>query len=177
MLYIKCCKWKRDENNVECQVLSFLKHHAMGRLRGIQAKLLTFWTLTMNRDDWLDSVSERVYPLDKRHGGFQKRSQSSGDAVGDRNLLHLYHWLSCRRQCQYVRHLHHRSRIFLPWRWRRYVPPKRRLTQELHGATSQKTAFFIIKSCSRWQRVEPSAATYGTRPHAETTFSDTKMTL
>jgi hypothetical protein len=27
------------------------------------------------------------------------------------------------------------------WRWRRYVPPKCRLTQDLHGATSQKTAF------------------------------------
>jgi hypothetical protein len=35
-----------------------------------------------------------------------------------------------------------RSRNFLPWRWRRYVPPKRWFTQELHGATSQKTAFF-----------------------------------
>jgi hypothetical protein len=30
------------------------------------------------------------------------------------------------------------------WRWRRYVPPKRRFTQDLHGATSQKTAFFIV---------------------------------
>jgi hypothetical protein len=36
------------------------------------------------------------------------------------------------------------SRIFLPWWWRRYVPPKRRFTQELHGATSLKTAFFIV---------------------------------
>jgi hypothetical protein len=36
-----------------------------------------------------------------------------------------------------------RSRIFQPWRWRRYVPPKRRVTQDLHGATSQKTAFYI----------------------------------
>jgi hypothetical protein len=35
-----------------------------------------------------------------------------------------------------------RSRIFLLWRWRRYVPPKRRFTQDVHGATSQKTAFF-----------------------------------
>jgi hypothetical protein len=33
--------------------------------------------------------------------------------------------------------------IFLPWRWRWYVPPKRRFTQDLHCATSQKTAFFI----------------------------------
>jgi hypothetical protein len=28
--------------------------------------------------------------------------------------------------------------------WRRYVPPKRRLTQDLHSATSQKTSFFIV---------------------------------
>jgi hypothetical protein len=26
----------------------------------------------------------------------------------------------------------------------RYVPPKRRFLQELHGATSQKTPFFIV---------------------------------
>jgi hypothetical protein len=38
-----------------------------------------------------------------------------------------------------------RSRIFLPWRWWWYVPPKRRfISQDLHGATSQKTAFFIV---------------------------------
>jgi hypothetical protein len=35
------------------------------------------------------------------------------------------------------------SFILLPWRWRRYVPPKRRFIQYLHGATSQKTAFFL----------------------------------
>jgi hypothetical protein len=33
---------------------------------------------------------------------------------------------------------------FFSWIWRRYVPPKRRLTQYLHGATSQGTSFFII---------------------------------
>jgi hypothetical protein len=37
------------------------------------------------------------------------------------------------------------ARVFLiPWRWRRYVPPKRRLTKYLHGAKSQKTAFFMV---------------------------------
>jgi hypothetical protein len=36
-----------------------------------------------------------------------------------------------------------RSRIFT-LKWRRYVPPKRRFTQDPHGATSQKTAFFRI---------------------------------
>jgi hypothetical protein len=35
--------------------------------------------------------------------------------------------------------------FFLPWRWRRYVPPKRWFTQDLHGATSQKTVSFIGK--------------------------------
>jgi hypothetical protein len=34
----------------------------------------------------------------------------------------------------------------LSWRWRRYVPLKRRLTPLLHGATSQKTAFFKLHS-------------------------------
>jgi hypothetical protein len=34
--------------------------------------------------------------------------------------------------------------LLLPWRWRRYVFPKRRLTKYLHGATSQKTVFFIV---------------------------------
>jgi hypothetical protein len=37
-----------------------------------------------------------------------------------------------------------RPRFSLPGSWRRYVPPKRRFTQDLHGATSQKTAFFIV---------------------------------
>jgi hypothetical protein len=37
-----------------------------------------------------------------------------------------------------------RLQIFLPWRWWRYVPPKRRFTQDLHGATSQKMAFFNL---------------------------------
>jgi hypothetical protein len=36
------------------------------------------------------------------------------------------------------------SRIFLPLRWRLYVPPKRRFAQDLHGATSQEMAFFIV---------------------------------
>jgi hypothetical protein len=44
--------------------------------------------------------------------------------------------------CSHLLTLVSRSRIFLPRRWGRYVPPKRRFTQDLHGATSQKTAFF-----------------------------------
>jgi hypothetical protein len=36
------------------------------------------------------------------------------------------------------------SRAFLPRRLRRYVPPKRQFTLDLHSATSQKTAFFTV---------------------------------
>jgi hypothetical protein len=38
-----------------------------------------------------------------------------------------------------------RSWIFLLWRWRRYVLPKRRFTHDLQGATSQKTTIFIMR--------------------------------
>jgi hypothetical protein len=34
--------------------------------------------------------------------------------------------------------------FLIPWKWRPYVPPKRRLTKYLHGATSQRTAFFDL---------------------------------
>jgi hypothetical protein len=47
--------------------------------------------------------------------------------------------------CSHLLTLVPRSRIFLPWRWKRYVPSKLRFTQCLHAATSQKTAFFIIR--------------------------------
>jgi hypothetical protein len=48
----------------------------------------------------------------------------------------------CGSVCSHLLTLVPRSRIFLPWRWRRYVPPKRRFTQILHSTTSQKRAFF-----------------------------------
>jgi hypothetical protein len=36
------------------------------------------------------------------------------------------------------------ARLIRPWRWRRYVPPKRQLTfNGLHGVISQKIALFI----------------------------------
>jgi hypothetical protein len=47
--------------------------------------------------------------------------------------------------CRFLLTLVPRPRIFLPWRWRRYVPPKRRFAQDLHGATSQKAEFFSMK--------------------------------
>jgi hypothetical protein len=54
-------------------------------------------------------------------------------------------------------------------RWRRYVPPKRRFSQDLHSATSQKTTFFIataVKTSNHtWLRISQPAdwllASYG----------------
>jgi hypothetical protein len=59
------------------------------------------------------------------------------------SLVHCVAQTVCR-VCSHLLTLAPGSRIFLPWRWRRYVPPKRRFTQDLHGATSKKTAFFIV---------------------------------
>jgi hypothetical protein len=46
--------------------------------------------------------------------------------------------------CSHLLTLVPRSHIFLPWRWRRFVPPIRRLPQDLPRATSQKMTFFIV---------------------------------
>jgi hypothetical protein len=64
--------------------------------------------------------------------------------------LFLYSWVFSTggSVCNHLLTLVPCSRIFLPWRWRRYVLPKRRFIQDLHGATSQKTAFF--KSFHIW---------------------------
>jgi hypothetical protein len=45
--------------------------------------------------------------------------------------------------CSHLLTLVPRLQIFLPCSWRRYIPSKRRFTQNLHGAASQKTEFFF----------------------------------
>jgi hypothetical protein len=40
--------------------------------------------------------------------------------------------------------------IHPPWRWRRYIPPKRLFKPNPHGATSQKTIFFKIFPVQVW---------------------------
>jgi hypothetical protein len=64
-------------------------------------------------------------------------------------------------ECSHLLTLVPRSRIFLPWRWRRYVPPKRRFTQDVHGAISQKTAFFKHYLSSTLDGGECSASRLG----------------
>jgi hypothetical protein len=44
---------------------------------------------------------------------------------------------------------------------RRYVPPKRRFTQDLYGATSQKTAFFIVTAVKTSNLLMESLQKYG----------------
>jgi hypothetical protein len=60
--------------------------------------------------------------------------------------LFLYSWVFSTGDsvCSHLLTLVPRSQIFLPWRWWRYVPPKRRFTQDLHGATFQKIVFIFI---------------------------------
>jgi hypothetical protein len=63
----------------------------------------------------------------------------------------------CVPLCCYLLTLVPRSRIFLPWRWRRYVTLKRRfISQDLHGATSQKTAFFIVTAVKTSNSFQPA---------------------
>jgi hypothetical protein len=57
-------------------------------------------------------------------------------------VLHSWAFSTSGSFCNHLLTLVHSSRIFLPWRWRRYIPPKRQFTRDLHGATPQKTAFF-----------------------------------
>jgi hypothetical protein len=44
--------------------------------------------------------------------------------------------------------------LFSTWRWRRYIPPKRQFLQEQHGATPQKTAFFLPNIRKKFQKRE-----------------------
>jgi hypothetical protein len=46
--------------------------------------------------------------------------------------------------CSHMPTLVPRSQIFLPWRWRWYLPPKGLFSQDLDGATSQKMAFYLV---------------------------------
>jgi hypothetical protein len=57
---------------------------------------------------------------------------------GGKYQLHL-HWVTC---CTLVSCL----ADFRSWRWRLYVPPKRRFTYELHGTISQKMATLMISN-------------------------------
>jgi hypothetical protein len=71
--------------------------------------------------NWIDDSQERITSMVR-----VEKSASEGPA-----------WAVC---C----HLLTLTRIFLPWRWRRYLPPKRQFNlKDIHGATSRKTAFFI----------------------------------
>jgi hypothetical protein len=53
------------------------------------------------------------------------------------------------------------SADFLPWRWKWYVPPKRRSTYDPHGAMAQKMAIFMTTA------VRTSNPTWIERVHSE----------
>jgi hypothetical protein len=83
------------------------------------------------------------------------------------------------RSCAHLLTLVPPSRIFLPWRWRRYGLPKRRFNRpHLHGATPQKTAFFILQdilkinfcSLSVYDKISAPQLTI-TSVHTETVYT------
>jgi hypothetical protein len=74
------------------------------------------------------------------HLSFFKSSSNNWSFLSFQNLKDC----SSNPVCSHLLTLVPHSRIFLPWRWRRYVPPKRRFTQDLQGTTSQKMALFIV---------------------------------
>jgi hypothetical protein len=54
---------------------------------------------------------------------------------------------SCVNVC-----LETRSQIFLTWRWRRYVPPKRRFTQDLDGSNDDASRLHVAGADSNFAR-------------------------
>jgi hypothetical protein len=109
---------------------------------------------------WGCSICSSIWSLYRRFGGTLKN-------VWD--LLFSRQWL-WRMPCRYFvnrrfggtyrlhlqiirnpRAMNQREQVYvargllIPWRWRRYVPTKRRWTKYLHGDTSQNTAFLVEK--------------------------------
>jgi hypothetical protein len=59
------------------------------------------------------------------------------------------------------------------WRWRRYVPPKRRTVSEIHCVTTQKTAFFIVTAViTQFLHIPISLRIHATEDWMWTEFSD-----
>jgi hypothetical protein len=78
--------------------------------------------------------------VNRRFGGTYPLLVSHVAYIPSHSVRFLYSWLfpTGGSVCSHLATRVLRSPIFLPWRWRRYVPPKRRLTQELHSATSSQ---------------------------------------
>jgi hypothetical protein len=86
-----------------------------------------FTAVTTKNAVFWDVAPCRSYEINRRFGGTRARNQREQVAA----------------LCCYLLTLVPLSRIFLSWRWRWYVPPKCRfISQDLHDATFQKTAFF-----------------------------------
>jgi hypothetical protein len=59
-----------------------------------------------------------------------------------KRLTSLNSWNSSNSSCQLLSRLYLARFILRPWRWRRYIPPKRRLTfNGLHGVISLPAQF------------------------------------
>jgi hypothetical protein len=106
----------------------------------IYVRFEVFTAVTMKNAVFWDVAPSRSY-VNQRFGGMYRfhlqgrKTRKAGTSVS--------RWLQSAVWSHLIT-LVSRSRIFLPWRWRRFVPPKCRFTQDLYSATSQKTKFFIF---------------------------------
>jgi hypothetical protein len=87
---------------------------------------------------------------------------------GETYRLHLQGWRNNSARSRWQAFLQVVAELFLqPWRWRRYVPPKRRLQlNRLHGVISQKMILFITtavrtSSPTKTYLIGPNQYTYG----------------
>jgi hypothetical protein len=140
--------------SLEVVIVAYFKQHVLGETKspksavmyGLQAESRTrllsvkhklnryifvrfdvFTAVTMKNAVFWD-VTPCRYCVNRRFGGTYR--------------LHLPGIKIRDSVCSHLLTLVPRFRIFILWRWRRYVPPKHRFTKYLHGATSQKTVFF-----------------------------------
>jgi hypothetical protein len=74
--------------------------------------------------------------------GLRKTTRNSFSITGVLAEIKIEHFPNTSLECY---HLLTCWNFLRPWRWRRYIPPKRRLhLNTLHGVTSQKMILFII---------------------------------
>jgi hypothetical protein len=126
-IYCRLCRLCKINLRKKIIVLPCSKNEFLWN-RILHVRFEVFTAVTMKNTVFWGVAPCRCSGLNRRFGGTY--------------CLHLQGRKIRERRTSHLLTLVPRSRIFLRWRWRRYVPPKRWFTQDLHGATSHKTAFF-----------------------------------
>jgi hypothetical protein len=136
------------------------RFHFQGRRIRERGTSVSTWLQTESPVEKHPAIYEQEGWESGLHGKSIERRREGSVEMGQQVAAKGRNWIMSGGSCSYIvgclstldsvfSHLLKlvpRSRILLPRRWRRYFPPKRRFIQDLHGATSQKTAFFIDTS-------------------------------